>query len=63
MYAENFHQTNLWGPPSLRSYSLQHSDFQLGYTVAVQNIALLAFAIKCCSYYYSDLKQQQKITL
>lgn len=44
------------GVPShsgVRSYSFKCNDFQLSCAVAVQNIALLAFAIKCCGYYCS----------
>lgn len=36
-----------------RSYSFKRNDFQLSCAVAVQNTVLLAFAIKCCGYYYS----------
>lgn len=35
----------------VRSYSFKCNDFQLSCVVAVPNIVLLAFAIKCCYYY------------
>lgn len=55
MLAENFHQNNMWGSlhSGVRSYSFNRNDFQLSCAVAVQNIVLLAFTIKCYGSYYS----------